>query len=89
MYIQRVFLFQMMILINRLISRLSFTQKLLCIPIAAIGYYLEGFISCRYTPPTAPVIEQREERLLANMNSMSDEKRHSPLEVNLPPSLSM
>ena len=75
MYIQRVFLFQMMILI----SRLSFTQKLLCIPIGAIGYYLEGFISYRYTPPTAPVIEQREERLLANMNSMSDEKRHSPL----------
>lgn len=85
MYIQRVFLFQMMFFINRL----SFTQKLLCIPIAAIGYYLEGFISCRYTPPTAPVIEQREERLLANMNSVSDEKSHSPLEINLPPSLSI
>ena len=75
-------LFQKMILFNRLFFRV------LCIPFAAVGYYLEGLISNRYTPPTAPVMEQREERLLADINSIPDEKKHSPLEVNLSPSLS-
>ncbi|XP_076754848.1 uncharacterized protein LOC143425730 [Xylocopa sonorina] len=62
---------------------------LVCIPIAIVGYYIEGLVSNRYTPPTAPVTEQREERLLADIDSMSSGRGHSPLEVNLPPSLSV
>ncbi|CAK9815124.1 hypothetical protein ANTQUA_LOCUS8302 [Anthophora quadrimaculata] len=61
----------------------------LCIPFGVLGYYIEGLISNRYTPPTAPVMEQREERILNNIDSKPDTKKHFPLEVNLPPSLSV
>ncbi|KOC68796.1 hypothetical protein WH47_10784 [Habropoda laboriosa] len=61
----------------------------ICIPFGVLGYYIEGLISNRYTPPTAPVTEQREERLLKDIDSMPGTKKHSPLEVNLPPSLSV
>lgn len=56
--------------------------------IGFIGYHLEGWISNRYTPATAPVNQQREERLLENIDSTSTKKKHNPLEVNLSPSLS-
>ncbi|XP_016844381.1 small integral membrane protein 12 [Nasonia vitripennis] len=52
-----------------------------------IGYHLEGYISDRYTPGTAPIKQQREERLLANLDSHVTKKKHNPLEVNLSPSL--
>lgn len=87
-YILNIFLFQKMLSLIRYLNNRKFLS-LICIPIAAVGYYIEGLLSDRYTPPTAPIMEQREERLLANMNSMPDEKRHSPLEINLPPSLSV
>lgn len=53
-----------------------------------IGYHLEGWISDRYTPPTAPINQQRQERMLENIDSASTKKKHNPLEVNLSPSLS-
>lgn len=56
--------------------------------IGFIGYNIEGWLSDRYTPSTAPVNQQRMERLLENVDSTSTKKKHSPLEVNLSPSLS-
>ncbi|KAI4497048.1 hypothetical protein M0802_007794 [Mischocyttarus mexicanus] len=55
--------------------------------IGFIGYHLEGWISSKYTPGTAPVNQQRQERLLENLDSTST-KKHNPLDVNLSPSLS-
>ena len=55
--------------------------------IGYLGYHVEGWISDRYTPGTKPVIQQREERLLANIDTVTTRK-HNPLEVNLSPSLS-
>lgn len=75
-------------LLGRVLSKFGNTIQLpiVCI-IGFIGYQLEGLISDRYTPATAPVTVQREERLLEDIDSTTD-KRHHPLEVNLPPSLS-
>lgn len=56
--------------------------------IGFVGYNLEGWISDRYTPATAPITQQRQERLLENLDSSSTKKKHNPLEVNLSPSLS-
>ncbi|EFN80095.1 hypothetical protein EAI_06514 [Harpegnathos saltator] len=56
--------------------------------IGYIGYNMEGWISDRYTPPTAPITQQRQERLLENIDSSITKKKHNPLEVNLSPSLS-
>lgn len=56
--------------------------------IGYVGYHLEGWISDRYTPATAPVLQQREERFLENIDSGVARKKHNPLEVNLSPSLS-
>lgn len=54
-----------------------------------IGYHIEGLMSDRYTPATASIKQQREDRLLEDIDSTSSKKPHRPLEVNLPPSLSM
>lgn len=56
--------------------------------IGFIGYNVEGWISDRYTPATAPITQQRQERLLQNIDSSTTKKKHNPLEVNLSPSLS-
>ncbi|KAM0728956.1 hypothetical protein ACS0PU_004310 [Formica fusca] len=56
--------------------------------IGFIGYNVEGWISDRYTPPTPSIKQQRQERLLENIDSSATIKKHNPLEVNLPPSLS-
>jgi len=56
--------------------------------IGFIGYHFEGWISDRYTPATAPITQQRQERLLENLDSSTVKKKHNPLEVNLSPSLS-
>ncbi|KAL6430799.1 hypothetical protein ACFW04_006964 [Cataglyphis niger] len=53
-----------------------------------IGYNVEGWISDRYTPSTPSIKQQRQERLLQNVDSSATIKKHNPLEVNLPPSLS-
>ncbi|XP_048508485.1 small integral membrane protein 12 isoform X2 [Athalia rosae] len=62
----------------------------LTLPIAGvvglIGYHIEGWISDRYTPVAAPITQQRQERLLENLDSATS-KKHNPLEVNLSPSL--
>ena len=62
------------------------------LPFAAVvgfvGYHIEGWVSDRYTPASAPILQQREERLLANMDSNTIIRKHNPLEVNLSPSLS-
>lgn len=53
------------------------------------GYHIESLISDRYTPASAPIKEQREERFLENLDSSGSKKgKHNPLEVNLSPSLS-
>lgn len=56
--------------------------------IGFIGYNVEGWVSDRYTPATASITQQRQERLLENIDSTNTKKKHSPLEVNLSPSLS-
>lgn len=72
-------------LLSKLVTRFN---VYICIPFGILGYYVEGLVSNRYTPPIAPVTEQREERLLKDMDSTAGKKGHRPLEVNLPPSLS-
>lgn len=66
--------------------------KYITLPIVGIigfvGYNVEGWISDRYTPPTKPITQQRQERLLENIDSSAVKKKHNPLEVNLSPSLS-
>lgn len=62
-------------------------------PFAAVigfaGYHVEGWLSDRHTPSTAPILHQRQERLLQGLDSDSAKrKKHNPLEVNLSPSLS-
>lgn len=56
--------------------------------IGFVGYNMESWISDRYTPPTKPITQQRQERLLENIDSSTAKKKHNPLEVNLSPSLS-
>ncbi|XP_071640234.1 small integral membrane protein 12 isoform X1 [Temnothorax longispinosus] len=56
--------------------------------IGFIGYNVEGWISDRYTPSTKSITQQRQERLLENIDSSTTKKKHNPLEVNLSPSLS-
>ncbi|XP_076290243.1 small integral membrane protein 12 isoform X2 [Lasioglossum baleicum] len=56
--------------------------------IGIIGYNIEGLISDRYTPSTASIKQQREDRQLEDTDSTSNKKVHRPLEINLPPSLS-
>ena len=63
------------------------------LPFAAVvgflGYYAEGYLSDRHTPSTAPVAQQRQERLLLeSVDSSLKKGKHYPLEVNLSPSLS-
>ncbi|KAL0127220.1 hypothetical protein PUN28_005490 [Cardiocondyla obscurior] len=55
--------------------------------IGFVGYNVEGWVSDRYTPSTKPITQQRQDRLLENIDSTS-KKKHNPLEVNLSPSLS-
>ncbi|XP_063991806.1 small integral membrane protein 12 [Diachasmimorpha longicaudata] len=55
--------------------------------VGVAGYYVEGWLSDRYTPATAPVKDQREDRLLENIDTGVAKKKHNPLEVNLSPSL--
>jgi len=66
--------------------------KYITLPIVGIigfvGYNVEGWISDRYTPPTQSITQQRQERLLENIDSSNTKKKHNPLEVNLSPSLS-
>ncbi|KYM95113.1 PREDICTED: small integral membrane protein 12 [Cyphomyrmex costatus] len=66
--------------------------KYITLPIVGIigfvGYNVEGWISDRYTPATKPITQQRQERLLENVDSSTIKKKHNPLEVNLSPSLS-
>ncbi|XP_018344580.1 PREDICTED: small integral membrane protein 12 [Trachymyrmex septentrionalis] len=66
--------------------------KYVTFPIVAIigfiGYNMEGWISDRYTPATKPITQQRQERLLENIDASTTKKKHNPLEVNLSPSLS-
>lgn len=57
------------------------------IVIGTIGYYVEGYVSDRQTPSAAPIVQQRQERLLENLDSSTTKKKHNPLEVNLSPSL--
>ncbi|XP_076245142.1 uncharacterized protein LOC143185752 [Calliopsis andreniformis] len=77
-------------LLSRVLTKFGYSIQLpiVCV-IGFIGYHLEGMLSDRYTPATAPVTLQREERLLKNIDSMPGKQRHRPLEVNLPPSLSV
>ncbi|XP_034939483.1 small integral membrane protein 12 [Chelonus insularis] len=57
--------------------------------IGIIGSYLEGCVSDRHTPSTAPIVQQREERFLENLDSNSHNiSKHKPFEVNISPSLS-
>ncbi|CAB0031427.1 unnamed protein product [Trichogramma brassicae] len=57
--------------------------------IGFIGYHAEGWISDRHTPSTAPINQQRQDRLLQeSMDSNTTKAKHNPLEVNLSPSLS-
>lgn len=56
--------------------------------IGFIGYHAEGWISDRYTPGSAPIVQQRQERLLDSIDSNTVKRKHNPLEVNLSPSLS-
>lgn len=67
-------------------------SKYVTLPIAGIvgyvGYNVEGWLSDRYTPPTQSITQQRQERLLENIDSSNTKKKHNPLEVNLSPSLS-
>ncbi|XP_076646204.1 small integral membrane protein 12 [Halictus rubicundus] len=67
-------------------------NRYLQLPIAGligyIGYHIEGLISDRYTPSTASIKQQREDRQLEDTDSTSNKKAHRPLEINLPPSLS-
>ena len=62
------------------------------IVIGFVGYKLEGWMSSKYTPATDPIKEQRNERLLENIDNLAAEvtqkPKHNPLEVNLSPSLS-
>lgn len=71
-----------------MVKYVSFLSLPLVGVIGFIGYNIEGRLSDRYTPPTAPVNQQRMERLLENVDSTSTKKKHNPLEVNLSPSLS-
>ncbi|XP_076378841.1 uncharacterized protein LOC143259617 isoform X2 [Megalopta genalis] len=73
----------------RAVSTISTYRR---IPIVAgiagfIGYQIEGLISNRYTPSTTSIKQQREDRQLNDTDAISN-KKHRPLEVNLPPSLS-
>uniref|UniRef100_A0A6V7JRJ2 Small integral membrane protein 12 n=1 Tax=Bracon brevicornis TaxID=1563983 RepID=A0A6V7JRJ2_9HYME len=56
--------------------------------VGCIGYYVEGWLSDKYTPAAGSIKDQRDDRLLENIDSTTVKKKHSPLEVNLSPSLS-
>lgn len=81
----------MWIVINTLLKRYI---PIVTLPIAGVvgflGYHIEGWISDKYTPAAPAVKQQREDRLLTNLDSGSQpsKTKHSPLEVNLSPSLS-
>ena len=66
----------------------SIQLPIVCV-IGFLGYHLEGLMSDRYTPATASITQQRDDRLLEEIDSMPGKQRHRPLEVNLPPSLSV
>lgn len=69
-------------------GRFSPLATAMMLPVAAvigfIGYNIEGLLNRPLTPTTAPIMQQREERLLRNESHVE----HMPLEVNLAPSLS-
>ncbi|XP_076164090.1 uncharacterized protein LOC143145014 [Ptiloglossa arizonensis] len=76
-----------------LLSRIQFfginiVRFPIVVAIGFLGYHIEGLLSNRYTPAAAPIKQQREERLLGNIDTMPGKEGHHPLEVNLPPSLS-
>ncbi|KAK0167602.1 hypothetical protein PV327_004977 [Microctonus hyperodae] len=73
---------------TRYVSNISYITLPFAGVIGFIGYHIETMVSDRYTPATAPVKEQREERLLDNLESEPLKKKHNPLDVNLSPSLS-
>ncbi|XP_076618958.1 small integral membrane protein 12 [Colletes latitarsis] len=77
-------------LLGRVLSRYGTKIQLpiVCV-IGFIGYHIEGLLSDRYTPMAMPVKQQRDERLLEDIDSTPGKKGHQPLEINLPPSLSM
>lgn len=56
--------------------------------VGAIGYQIEGWVSDKYTPASAPIIQQRNERLLQDPDSGTIQETHNPLKINLSPSLS-
>lgn len=66
---------------------------IITLPFAAligfIGYNLENTFSSKYTPSTPSISQQRLERTLETIEKEQKEKsrKHSPLEVNLSPSL--
>ncbi|XP_033211374.1 small integral membrane protein 12 [Belonocnema kinseyi] len=73
--------------IRRYIPILTFPVALV---VGFIGYHIEGKISRRYTPSTPSISEQRMDRTLETVSSENEKakpKIHSPLEVNLSPSL--
>ncbi|XP_034187049.1 uncharacterized protein LOC117607452 [Osmia lignaria lignaria] len=75
--------------LSRIVTKFPTVRIILALPLGILGYFIEGLISNRYTPSTKSVTEQREERLLDDIDSTTDKKRHNPLEFNLPPSLSV
>ncbi|XP_054002324.1 uncharacterized protein LOC128889047 isoform X2 [Hylaeus anthracinus] len=77
-------------LLGRVLGRFgNYIQLPIVCVIGYLGYRIEGVLSNRYTPMTAPIKQQREERLLEDIDSTPVKKGHHPLEVNLPPSLSV
>lgn len=73
-------------------GRFSPLATTLMLPVAAvigfIGYNVESLFNRPVTPTTAPIRQQREERLLKNETMGNSYSEHQPLEVNLSPSLS-
>ncbi|KZC08669.1 hypothetical protein WN55_10691 [Dufourea novaeangliae] len=80
----------MWILWGRVFSKFgNYIQLPIGCVVGYLGYCIEGYISDRYTPATASIKQQREERLLEDTDSACSQRVHHPLEFNLPPSLSI
>lgn len=76
-------------MLNRVIGRFgNYIQLPIVCVIGYLGYRIEEFIYNDQAPTTKPIKQQREERLLQNIDSTPVKEGHHPLEVNLPPSLS-
>lgn len=51
--------------------------------IGFVGYKVEGWVSDRYTPAADSIVQQRQERMLENLDTNVTKRKHNPLEVNL------